>query len=432
MAEGFVGNRRTAPGVVLLLVSVLLGACATGVDDTDGEAVSGDDLYQMVEDYSEMGDHRTGTDVDRRTVRWFAGHLEAMGAEVTREPFSFDRFESETRVSINGEEVPSTALYYEAVGRVETNDPYVTELNVLSGHGGSGGLSKAIEEARRADAEVAVIATRNALDTLQVPNRTPELGSGMPVVLVAGRHAQALITGTVRVSYDAAIRRDHSDNVIARLGDHGGRPVVLATPLSGWFTCAAERGTGIAVTLGLARAISDRHDVVVIGAPGHELLPHIGLEAYLKEQNLDPALVVHLGANVGLAVKDPDSGEMRLAAGAHSTPRSIPADARFLFTRMSDAASEATTPAFQSAGLKPIPNPPRWFGEALLWAEATDAPLWSLVGKGQAFHTPLDVPANTTGAEPLRRVFDGLHAAILAFMDSLAAPESVAPRATEQ
>ena len=51
--------------------------------------------------------------------------------------------------------------------------------------------------------------------------------------------------------------------------------MVLSTPRSGWFTCAGERGPGIALWMALlpwmAKTLT-RHDIVVVTASGIKLM----------------------------------------------------------------------------------------------------------------------------------------------------------------
>ena len=75
------------------------------------------------------------------------------------------------------------------------------------------------------------------------------------------------------------------------------RPVVVTTPLSGWFHCAGERGTGIAIALELAEGLARSYPVMVVGATGHEL-DYLGAKRYLEGISIRPAAVIHLGASV--------------------------------------------------------------------------------------------------------------------------------------
>jgi hypothetical protein len=76
------------------------------------------------------------------------------------------------------------------------------------------------------------------------------------------------------------------------------------TPKSGWFTCAAERGGGIATWLALAEVVAaeqPRRTVHFLASSGHEL-HHLGLTAYLHQRSTlakGAAAWLHLGASIG-------------------------------------------------------------------------------------------------------------------------------------
>jgi hypothetical protein len=101
-------------------------------------------------------------------------------------------------------------------------------------------------------------------------------------------------------------------NVTARLAGADGSlpPLVVMTPRSGWWTCASERGGGIACWLELMRALKTGaplpRDVVFIASSGHEL-GHLGINAFVDRRAGIVSRSVgwmHFGANIG-AAQDP-------------------------------------------------------------------------------------------------------------------------------
>lgn len=399
---------------VIALVIAALSSLASG--PAMSQSMTGEKLYGLVETYSEMGIHRVGTDVDRQTNKWFGDQLEALGGKVELQPFKFDLYESTTTVTIDGKEIPSMALYYEAVGSVESDKPHVASLVATTGDRTSQALTDEITKAKAAGAEIAVIATENSAGELATPNRFPKLGSGLPVVLVPGRYGDALKSGTVHVSFSGKIVPGESHNIIASFGDVSGKPLVIATPMSGWFTCAAERATGIAVAIALAERFATGHPVLVIGSPGHEILHHIGLEAFLENNNkIDAALILHLGANVALGQKDPATGKVRLAPGIDD-PKALPEYGRTVFVRMDEQRYSTIKPALANADLPAVLNPPKWNGEGELWANGASGPLMSFTGIDPLFHTPGDIPENTTSPEALETVYAALAEAVETFL----------------
>ncbi len=376
----------------------------------------GNDLYRIVREYSDLGMHRTGTPVDAQTIEWFAKQLEARGGKVERQPFTFDRFEGTSTVTIDGKEVPSMPLFYEGVGDAVSDTPSVAAVvAMMNGDRTSKELSDAIAKAKASGAKVAVIATKNPLNLLQTPNRFPKLESGLPVILVPGSVADDLQAKKVKVRYSAKIVKGESANVVAAFGDTSKKPIIISTPLSGWFTCAAERGTGIAIALGLAQRLAPNHPVIVVGSPGHEILHHIGLEAFLKRNKLDSALVIHFGANVALGTKNAKTGKINLAPGIDDPAKVQPA-MRSLYVRMPPETFALLKPALAEADLPAVLNPPTWNGEGALWADGVKSPLMSFVGIGPQFHTPGDVPAEVTNPVLLNTVYLSVGKAIDAFI----------------
>ncbi|MEX1022161.1 MAG: M28 family peptidase, partial [Dehalococcoidia bacterium] len=134
----------------------------------------------------------------------------------------------------------------------------------------------------------------------------------LPVLQVASKDARALTAALVlggvegRLEVDGERLKSRASNVVATVqgSDPDARPLAVMTPKSGWFTCAAERGGGIAILLALAEALAREtpaRTVHFLASSGHEL-HHLGLEAYLHERPTlaqDAAAWLHLGASIG-------------------------------------------------------------------------------------------------------------------------------------
>jgi hypothetical protein len=86
----------------------------------------------------------------------------------------------------------------------------------------------------------------------------------------------------------------------------GAAPLIVMTPRSGWWSCASERGGGLACWLEIMRATRDAkpvRDVLFVASSGHEL-GHLGLDTFIgRRPELVPAAKawIHLGANIGAA-----------------------------------------------------------------------------------------------------------------------------------
>lgn len=82
--------------------------------------------------------------------------------------------------------------------------------------------------------------------------------------------------------------------------------LVIMTPRSGWWTCASERGGGIACWLEVMRAMNGMkpaRDVLFVASSGHEL-GQLGIEIYAKghfHRIQHSRAWIHFGANIGAA-----------------------------------------------------------------------------------------------------------------------------------
>ncbi len=251
----------------------------------------GEDLYQLVQAYAALGDHRTGTPVDQATIDWLVAELETRSARVNTIPYQFERYVAHCRIMADSTEIEALPLYYEAVGKVCSSRLYVDELAIdvsVPGNRIASQLDELIARARMAGAEAAILGTSGVGGHLVALNHTPELGSGLPTVLVSGASLPMLRQAEVHLELDARLEPSESATVIGHLGQgHTVSPVMVATPLSGWFRCAGERGTGIAVALQLATELAERWPVMVVGTTGHEL-NNLGLRRFLAAHPFFP------------------------------------------------------------------------------------------------------------------------------------------------
>ena len=85
-------------------MALLLGCGARAMPPSDPMGDNaGQALFELVRAYAALDNHRVGTDVDRRTIDWFADALRAAGGTVMLQPFEFSRFDGTSRVTIDGE-----------------------------------------------------------------------------------------------------------------------------------------------------------------------------------------------------------------------------------------------------------------------------------------------------------------------------------------
>ena len=226
-----------------------------------------DRVARAAAEYSAQGWHRTGTGVDDNSARWLIEQLASVGVEGELEPVPIQRLDTEAcHVEADGIRVPGLPLF----------DGGLTSPEGLTGRLGSVGSEseigiapasrdgvRQVETARREGHHAALaLVTPPSAPGLQARN-APDFQSPFgPPVLQIESHAWAWLNGHAdRASVGRAVvtaARTDKDafNVVAHLAgsDPSLAPVVVMTPRSGWWRCAAERGGGIACWLEIARA----------------------------------------------------------------------------------------------------------------------------------------------------------------------------------
>lgn len=287
--------------------------------------MTGTYLYKDVQAYAALGEHRTATEVDRKTSEWLRQQLEGFGFSARLQPFAVRQFflERAELTLDNATKVPCFPLW----------PPLATERRagiVPSGPGADGDVRGAIALVklppggaltatsphaailmRLIEAGVAgIIGVSTSITGEPIAlnsDRTNEPWS-VPIVLIGEAQEAA-----VRAARQASIVIAGRDNpqaeafeVIGTLGKvnaQGSKHFVVSTPSSGWFRCAGERGPGIAIWLALARWVSHRESgsrFTFVASSGHELHEQ-GMRYFLDRFAPQPAEVaawLHLGAGV--------------------------------------------------------------------------------------------------------------------------------------
>jgi hypothetical protein len=309
-------------------------------------------VFDLVEHYGSMPHHRTGTEYDHETIEWLAAMLRKDGAAVAIDRWSFPQWTAEWSAEIDGHAIDAIPTFYEMVSVSD---------------------------------EPLIVATPHPNGRLYATNRHPIVESvSRPTINIAGRYTDQ-VDDVVACIDNVRIVDGWSANVRAHWNGHGPL-VVIATPISGWFSCASERGCGIAIArhLALALAIEGRA-VDLLFTSGHELF-NIGLTHHLVNASYDtvekPAAVVHVGASVA-------------AAG----PGTAGLSSQLFVTANRDGAGAqlASLGFHQRTGGK---NEKDWIGEARQW-QNLGVPLLSVAGASDWFHTPDDVATVATSAQLL-------------------------------
>jgi hypothetical protein len=278
-------------------------------------------ISRLVHEYEQQGFHRTGTTVDRLSGDWLCEEVRQVGLAPTRESFSLSRVDLVTNVLIVADRRIDGVPLFDGgftdsggirgrLGALES-DAEIGLAETAPNAAASGSLG----DARRTNRHKAIVCvTRGGRSGLCPSNADFFLRPfGPPVLQVSSEQASWLSEQARRgaeVQLISRVTRTAATavNVTATIkgADLRMSPLVISTPRSGWYSCASERGGGIACWLEAMRALVTarrRRTVLFVAFSGHEL-GYLGINAFVDRR---PGIVtktigwIHFGANIGAA-----------------------------------------------------------------------------------------------------------------------------------
>jgi len=275
----------------------------------------------IIRAYEEQGFHRTGTGVDQTSGEWLANEVRQIGLEPAREEFSLSRIDPVgASLVVNDRKIEGLPFFDGSFTSPAGISGPLGDLNSDASIGlaeiaPNASETGALGDARRQNRHQAiVVVTRGARPGFSPSNADSFLHPfGPPVLQVASEEAPFLADCARQGA--KAVLTAHAERVQAKAfnvttvvsgTDRSAASLVVMTPRSGWWSCASERGGGLACWLEIMRATRDAtpvRDVLFVASSGHEL-GHLGLDTFIERR---PELVsaakawLHLGANIGAA-----------------------------------------------------------------------------------------------------------------------------------
>lgn len=167
-------------------------------------------------------------------------------------------------------------------------------------------IRAALESARQAQLAALILVTHGPSGEAIALNAPAQGQTPFPLLCVGSADGERLVRLVARgARARVVVEGEHglrpAFNLLGRRERGGARRLVVSTPRSGWFTCAGERGGGVAAWLELARWASrdSALDLTFLCTSGHEY-DNLGGHHYLASDRAPPsrevALWVHLGA----------------------------------------------------------------------------------------------------------------------------------------
>lgn len=400
------------------------------------QTLSAEWLQGVLERFANFGVKASGGQGDTASGDWLEGELTALGYRCERQvfetPFAEVRSASLAVGDLRAEVFP------QAIVRTTGAGGLTAPLRMVDSEVGLDGaiamivlpfqrwvsmaqpaVSRALTDAFDRGAAAAVLVTTGPTgETIALNVSATSPGYPKPVVILAPKDARGFVAAarrgeTATLVVDAEAGERQAFNLIGRLDRGAGKTLIISTPRSGWFTCAAERGAGLAVWLSLAHWLAASQpgvNVEVVATSGHEYI-YLGGERYLEHRAPKPAqthMWVHIGASAAARDWHELAGGLRPLPSADSQ-RVLTATPQLIERVRSDfkgiSGLEATYPADKAnAGGELVNVIEAGYGEAI-----------GLYGGHRYFHTPGDDMRCVSGAlvAPVAAAFRATIAATL-------------------
>jgi hypothetical protein len=394
----------------------------------DTAALAGPSLMATIESYSSLPNHLSGTPNSAAAEDEFQANLAAAGLKLGEQAFTFPRFAvSSVGLSVGTTPVPQAAiapLLYSGTtpaggttaelfdgGKEGGYDQtkvkgkiVVVTIPYAANNSKALGLYPAIEKAVVGEAAGLVAVTQGVGDYPKWEDVNARLGTGPLPVLMVGKHsgeaviaaAKAHESGTLTLAADTTGTSCDRDVWGELEGADPSRRVFVGVPASSYTPSASEHGTGVAITVGLARYYaslpkSQRPETLVFMALGGHEIGWLGLQALLNSPQAawfqEADAYVHLGSALGTPTeKEQPDGTIV------TTPKPDPTG------RLHNSENPLLVPSiiedFAAAGVPTEETPPfEASGGEQTNAYAAGIPTASFSGASLFFHTAGDVPS---------------------------------------
>lgn len=425
---------KNAPFVrALFLAMAVLGlGCGAALA---ADPLGGQQLMQDLTAFSGFGQHRAADKGDRATAAWLTGELAAAGLQTQAQGFTLKQYMLETcTLSVDGQAVeafpfwlprstPAGGVSAPLARYGKTTPPEAYKGKIVVYFTRPRNLTpdsfhhELIETVRAAGGLGLILCHFHKSGLVYAANF--KVGQDfepwtIPIVQ-AGQDASRLLQLAAKKGAPASIviqgryePQARAENIIGRL-NRGEKTIVVSTPYSGWFETAAERGSGVALFLGLARwaaSLKDGPSWLFVATSAHEI-NNLGMERFMESGlRPDPATVIAwlgLGASItAYEFEKTAEGFKRLEARNECN----------FFT------VEPFLPILTTA-FAPIPElAPRSSGHVageMQQILSLGYPAFGFFGGHFFFHTPADLP-ETTGPRLLEDVGQALKASLTGIM----------------
>ncbi|HSD05770.1 hypothetical protein [Flavobacterium sp.] len=301
-----------------IVASLLSGLTAISQNKQEAD-FNGKELFSTVQKYVSLGEHRTGTPTDLATSDWLGKELASYGYNVKYQEVPIRQFFPEKVSLSSGKDIIKAFPLWWVDEKANRNvtGALVDAGNAEAQYKSNIALIHLPLKQQRANPKTyidsiinlgvkgIVAITDNQSGEIEAYNTNKEQEPWkVPIILIAPKDSAKALAFVkngkpVNLAINGTFKDVKGRNVYGTIGK-GDKYIVVSTPISGWFTCGGERGSGIAVWLSLAKwAASQKsnYTFVFTGNSGHE---HAfkGAHEFL-EQNAPPVEKTHLWIHFG-------------------------------------------------------------------------------------------------------------------------------------
>ena len=364
----------------------------------------GTEAYNLVTKFESFSPHRTGGVGNQQVIDWLTNYLKASSWSVHLDDFSYQHYEGKFKsqtYNING-----MLLYYSVLGKGKIENPLFFRLDdgIESNFTNSSNLheveeliiQKLVRDAQLSGYDGLILESISKSEHLSAINSHDAYDLNFPIILVDKETFNYIRDKKdVSISYEASVVKNQSSNILATRNIRKKEsPFVITTPISGWFSCAGERGCGVSIALLVAREIAKYHSVDLIFANGHEL-GYRGAYKFVESYKKKPKAVLHLGSC--LANKNTDFTGICYS------------------NKFKDISDNLTKLGILTKSPDNNVSENEWVGESKCWA-TKNVPMLSVAGTNPYFHTVADVTSSVTSPELLGKFIKSLSKAALSLV----------------
>jgi hypothetical protein len=302
-----------------IVTLLLYGVTTLGQNKQEADFFNGKQLFSTVQKFVSLGEHRTGTPVDLATSDWLGKELGSYGYDVKYLDVPIRQFFPEKVYLSSGKEtIKAFPLWWvnEKIERTVTGT-LVDASDAKANYKSNIALIHLPLKNQKANPKIyidsiinlgvkgIVAITNNQSGEIEAYNTNKDQEPWkVPIILIAPKDSTKALAFVkngkpVTLAINGTFKDVKGRNVYGTIGN-GEKYIVVSTPISGWFTCGGERGSGIAIWLSLAKWVASeksKYTFVFTGNSGHE---HAfkGAHEYL-EQNAPPVEKTHLWIHFG-------------------------------------------------------------------------------------------------------------------------------------